>query len=67
MANIMTVRAPDEIQEYLKEKAQKRGLTRNALILQILNAWIDAQKQKNGKYESYSADADCGLCRCNFH
>ncbi len=37
---IMTVRAPDSLQETLKREAKRRGLTRNALILIILQEWI---------------------------
>lgn len=40
MAKIMTVRAPDELQKILKECAKKLGFPRNALILQILQAWV---------------------------
>lgn len=46
MASIMTVRAPIELQVFLAEKAKDLGLTRNALILQILWGWAD-QKQLN--------------------
>ena len=41
MASIMTVRANDELQHQLKEKARSLGLTRNALVLQILWEWIN--------------------------
>lgn len=41
MANIiMMVRAPEDLQKQLSKKAKKQGLTRNALILQILWEWI---------------------------
>lgn len=40
MASIMTVRAPDDLQEILKEQAKKLGYPRNALILQILRDWV---------------------------
>lgn len=40
MANIMSVRAPDTLQAKLKALADKQGLTRNALILQILWEWV---------------------------
>ena len=40
MLNQMTVRAPEELQEELKIRAGKQGLTRNALILNILWDWI---------------------------
>ena len=47
MANIMTVRANDDLQEKLKKKAKEKGITRNALILWILQEWLD--KQEKGK------------------
>ena len=40
MNPICTVRAPDELRRMLKKKAQERGITMNALILQILWGWI---------------------------
>ena len=40
MQNIMSVRAPDELQNILKKRARKKGITRNALILQILWDWV---------------------------
>lgn len=43
MANIMTVRAPDELQRILTEHAKKMGQPRNALILQILWDWVEQQ------------------------
>ncbi len=46
MANIMTVRATDELRENLKDQARERGLTRNALILQILWEWVENRKQE---------------------
>ncbi len=49
MATIMTVRVPDELQEQLKNKAKDRGLTRNALVLQILWEW--AKKHAGGEPE----------------
>lgn len=45
MANIMTVRATDELRENLKDQARERGLTRNALILQILWEWLEERKE----------------------
>ena len=47
MLNQMTVRAPEELQEELKIRAGKQGLTRNALILNILWDWI--RKEVDGK------------------
>lgn len=46
MQSIMTVRAPDALQEDLKKIAAREGLTRNALILQILWDWVK-QKETN--------------------
>ena len=47
MANIMTVRAPENLQNQLKDRAQEQGLTRNALILQILWDWIKKNENMN--------------------
>lgn len=41
MVDIMTVRAPDNLQKALKDVAKDKGLTRNALILQILWEWLE--------------------------
>lgn len=46
MANIMTVRAPDNLQEKLKQKAKKLGMTRNGLILKILWEWVNYDEKK---------------------
>ncbi|WP_143597249.1 ribbon-helix-helix protein, CopG family [Tyzzerella sp. An114] len=43
MANIMTIRVPEDLQKILKDIAQKRGMSRNSLVLQILWQW----EQKN--------------------
>ena len=43
--NIMTVRAPDSLMDDLKKQAKELGLTRNALVLVILNEWV-AQKER---------------------
>lgn len=43
----MSVRAPDELQEKLKLYAEKEGYTRNALILQILWAWVRENEKEN--------------------
>lgn len=47
MANIMTVMAPENLQSQLKDRAQRQGLTRNALILQILWDWIKKNENMN--------------------
>lgn len=49
MASIMTVRAPEEMQDKLKQIAVKRGFTRNALILQILQKWLEDKEKADGK------------------
>lgn len=41
---IMTIRPPDKMRKTLKEIARGRGLTLNALILQILWDWIRANE-----------------------
>ena len=40
MAKIMTVRAPDNMHDVLMATAKEYGITRNALILQILREWL---------------------------
>lgn len=42
----MTVRATDDLQEILKQKAKKRGFTRNGLILNILWNWVKQEERK---------------------
>lgn len=46
MANIMTVRAPDNLQKALMDYAKSQGIPRNALILQILWEWIEEHKRR---------------------
>ena len=46
MLNQMTVRAPEDLQEELKIRAGKQGLTRNALILNILWDWVKKEKKR---------------------
>lgn len=41
MANIMTVRAPEDLKKILKDIAQKKGMPRNSLVLQILWEWAE--------------------------
>lgn len=43
--NIMTVRAPDDIREKLAMYSNRKGITRNALILVILDNWIKQQEE----------------------
>lgn len=40
MNPICTFRAPEDLRQMLKAEAKKRGITMNALILQILWAWV---------------------------
>lgn len=40
MAKIMTVRPTDELKNKLQSEAAERGLTLNALIIQILWEWL---------------------------
>jgi len=46
MESIMTVRAPEELQELLAKASKTLGMTRNALILQILWDWAKEQKEE---------------------
>ena len=41
MAKIMTIRPPEWLQDTLRAMAKKRGLTVNALVLQILWDWAE--------------------------
>ncbi len=43
---VMTVRAPDEMQEKLSRKSKEIGITRNALVLLILKQWLDREKMR---------------------
>lgn len=40
MNPICTFRPPDELRQHLKKAANRRGVTMNALILQILWSWV---------------------------
>ena len=44
MAKIMTTRPPEELHKQLKYRANKKGLTLNALVIQILWEWIEREK-----------------------
>ena len=46
MARIMTTRAPEDLFKKLEKAAKKHGLTRNALILQILWKWVEEEKSE---------------------
>ncbi len=52
MANIMTVRAPTDLQKILSSHAKNLGLARNALILQILWDWVERQYKEVDKHTS---------------
>lgn len=43
---IMTLRAPDKMQELLSSIAKKNGFTRNALIVSILWDWLEANENE---------------------
>lgn len=45
MNPICTFRAPDMLRQRLKAKAKKRGITMNALILQILWEWVKEEEK----------------------
>lgn len=45
--NVMTVRAPDDLQEYLKDRAKEQGIARNGLILQILWEWVKREENQH--------------------
>lgn len=61
MASIMTVRAPKELQELLKQMAAQRGFTRNALILQILQAWVEEKNQSQKQDRGAAAGVRSGF------
>lgn len=46
MAKVMTTRLPEELHKQLKYRANKKGLTLNALVIQILWEWIEREKGK---------------------
>lgn len=47
MPEMMTVRAPIELRDFLDVEAKRLGMGRNALILQVLWEWT----QKNDRYK----------------
>ena len=49
MTDIMTVRAPEQMQDELKQIACQWGITRNALVLQILRDWLTNQKAASAR------------------
>lgn len=47
MQNIMPIRPPDELKEFIKEAAKNQGFTVNGLVLHIL--WDYMKKERNDK------------------
>ena len=47
MNAILTIRPPDELRNLIRATAKRKGLTVNALVLQILWDWIKAQDKIN--------------------
>lgn len=41
----LLIRAPAETKEFLQKEAQKIGITMNALVLVILQNWIQEKKK----------------------
>lgn len=46
MISQMLVRSPQELKDILQERAKKKGLTLNSLILQILWEWLKKQDKE---------------------
>lgn len=46
MIEKILLRAPRELKEFLKERSIKIGVSLNALILQILWAWVKEEENK---------------------
>nr|DAJ60457.1 MAG TPA: antitoxin [Caudoviricetes sp.]DAJ72790.1 MAG TPA: antitoxin [Caudoviricetes sp.] len=51
MSNIMTIRTNDKLKCLLKDKAKELGITRNALVTQILWEWIKNNNVERTKSE----------------
>ncbi len=47
------LRIPYELNTWLILRAEKLGMSKNALILQILGDWVDNRKQKERKEGGY--------------
>ena len=45
MSPIMTIRAPEELREALRQISRELGYTTNALVLSILWDWVKANKE----------------------
>lgn len=41
-----TFRIPEDLLKKVKKESQKKGVSLNALILRILEEWLDEQKKK---------------------
>ena len=44
MANLMSIRPPEELRRTLKEYAKRKGYTVNQLVTQILWEWTEKNK-----------------------
>jgi len=52
MPAIMTTRPSSEMHEQLKKEAGKRGLTMNAMVLQILWEWLERNGMSDHTHDS---------------
>jgi len=52
------LRLPQEVKEELEDAAQKRGVSLNALIAQVL--WLFLQEQERSERDDEGADGRCG-------
>ena len=43
----MLIRLPDALKESLRKEARRRGVSLNALALQILWEWLDCSEKKD--------------------
>lgn len=55
MGSIMTVRAPEDLQDILSAQAKSLGLARNALVLQILWDWVENHPQGAAAQKAFPA------------
>ncbi len=61
MYKIMTVRVPEELQRQLSDIARAKGFTRNALMLVILDDWMNSRASgAEGKSKYMVSDSDTG-------
>ncbi len=49
MSKIMTVRPSEQIYKELSRKAREVGITRNALVCNILYEWLKIEESRKGK------------------